>query len=62
MKLLQGKVAVITGAARGIGKAIAIKFANEGADIAFTDLAIDDNANSSFRCKSKRVCFECSEF
>ena len=41
MKLLQGKVAVITGAARGIGKAIAIKFANEGADIAFTDLAID---------------------
>ena len=42
MKLLQGKVAVITGAARGIGKAIAIKFANEGADIAFTDLAIDD--------------------
>ena len=47
MKLLQGKVAVITGAARGIGKAIAIKFANEGADIAFTDLAIDDNAKAT---------------
>ena len=47
MKLLQGKVAVITGAARGIGKAIGIKFANEGADIAFTDLAIDDNAKAT---------------
>ena len=47
MKLLQGKVAVITGAARGIGKAIAINFANEGADIAFTDLAIDDNAKAT---------------
>ena len=42
MKLLQGKVAVITGAARGIGKAIAIKFANEGADIAFTDLVVTE--------------------
>ena len=38
MKLLEGKVALITGAARGIGKAIALKFAQEGADIAFTDL------------------------
>jgi 3-oxoacyl-[acyl-carrier protein] reductase len=36
MKLLNGKVAVITGAARGIGEAIAIKFAEHGADIAFT--------------------------
>lgn len=43
MKLLEGKVAVITGAARGIGKAIALKFATEGADIAFTDLVIDEN-------------------
>jgi 3-oxoacyl-[acyl-carrier protein] reductase len=43
MKLLEGKVALITGAARGIGKAIALKFASEGADIAFTDLVIDDN-------------------
>ncbi|MDR1544537.1 MAG: 3-oxoacyl-[acyl-carrier-protein] reductase [Prevotellaceae bacterium] len=38
MKLLEGKVALITGAARGIGKAIALKFAQEGAEIAFTDL------------------------
>ena len=42
MKLLEGKVALITGAARGIGKAIALKFASEGADIAFTDLVIDE--------------------
>jgi len=47
MKLLEGKVAVITGAARGIGKAVAVKFAQEGANIAFTDLNIDDNAKAT---------------
>lgn len=40
MKLLEGKVALITGAGRGIGKAIAEKYAKEGADIAITDLKI----------------------
>lgn len=44
MKLLEGKVAIVTGAARGIGKAIALKLASEGANIAFTDLVIDENA------------------
>ena len=36
MKLLEGKTAIVTGAARGIGKALAIRFAQEGANIAFT--------------------------
>ena len=47
MKLLEGKTALVTGAARGIGKAIALKFASEGANIAFTDLAIDENAQAT---------------
>ena len=42
MGLLTGKTAIVTGAARGIGKAIAMRFAQEGANIAFTDLVIDD--------------------
>ena len=44
MGLLDAKVALITGAARGIGKAIALRFASEGAAIAFTDLEINDVA------------------
>ena len=47
MKLLEGKVALVTGAARGIGKSIALRFASEGADIAFTDLVIDENGRST---------------
>ena len=42
--LLENKVALITGAARGIGKAIALRFASEGCDIAFTDLVLTDSA------------------
>ena len=47
MKLLEGKVALITGAARGIGKGIALKFASEGCSIAFTDLVIDENGKKT---------------
>ncbi len=43
MKLLEGKTAIITGAARGIGKSIALKFAENGANIAFTDLEYNEN-------------------
>ena len=46
MKLLEGKTAVITGASRGIGRAIAIKFASEGADVAFSDIRYDEEAES----------------
>ncbi len=47
MELLKGKTALITGAARGIGKAIALKFAAEGANVAFTDLVIDENGKQT---------------
>jgi 3-oxoacyl-[acyl-carrier protein] reductase len=44
--LLKDKTALITGAARGIGRAIALQFAAQGADIAFTDLKVDENMES----------------
>jgi 3-oxoacyl-[acyl-carrier protein] reductase len=43
MKLLEGKTAIITGAARGIGKGIAQKFAEAGANVIITDIAIHDD-------------------
>lgn len=46
MKLLENKIALITGASRGIGRSIALTFADEGADIIFTDLREDDNSRS----------------
>ncbi len=47
MGLLTGKTALVTGAARGIGKAIVLRFAAEGANVAFTDLVIDENGKQT---------------
>lgn len=46
MKMLSGKSALITGASRGIGKGIALKFAQEGANVAFTYVSSDEKANA----------------
>ena len=46
MKLLENKIALITGASRGIGRSIALTFAEEGATVIFTDLKEDDNSRS----------------
>lgn len=47
MKLLEGKTAIITGAGRGIGKAIALKYAAMGCNVAFTDLSLSDAAKAT---------------
>jgi 3-oxoacyl-[acyl-carrier protein] reductase len=49
MGLLTGKTALITGASRGIGKAIAMLYAREGADIALTNIADDDEFKDTIR-------------
>lgn len=49
MKLLEGKTALVTGAARGIGSSIALLFAKEGANIAIIDLVVNEGANSLIR-------------
>ena len=55
MKLLEGKTALITGAARGIGKTIAIKFAQEGANIAFTDLVLNDDMAAGLEATRQEI-------
>jgi len=52
MKLLEGKSAIVTGAARGIGEAIAIKFAEHGANVAFTYVS-DSSAEKAAALEAK---------
>lgn len=54
MKLLEGKTAIVTGAARGIGEAIAIKFGEQGANIAFTYVS-DSSAEKATALEEKLV-------
>ena len=65
MKLLEGKTALITGAARGIGKSIALKFAQEGANIAFTDLEVNPETEqeiSALGVKAKSYASNAADF
>jgi 3-oxoacyl-[acyl-carrier protein] reductase len=68
MKLLEGKTAIVTGAARGIGRSIAIKLAQEGANVAFTDLKLSEHTESLVKelselgVKSKGYASDASNF
>jgi len=56
MKLLEGKTAIVTGAARGIGEAIALKFAEHGANVAFTYVS-DSSAEKAGAVEEKLKAF-----
>ncbi|MEI7723567.1 MAG: 3-oxoacyl-[acyl-carrier-protein] reductase [Bacteroidota bacterium] len=68
MKLLEGKTVLITGANRGIGKSIALKFAENGANIAFSDIQYNDDAKqleqelTAFGVKAKGYASDASSF
>ena len=68
MKLLEGKTAIVTGAARGIGRSIALAFASQGANVAFSDLNLDDSTKAveneiiAYGVKAKAYASNASKF
>ncbi len=68
MRLLEGKTALITGANRGIGRSIALKFAEHGANVAFSDIHYNDEMKqleqdlASFGVKAKGYGSDASSF
>lgn len=68
MQILQGKTALVTGASRGIGRGIAINFARQGANIAFTYLSSEEKARelenelSAFGVKAKGYKSDAADF
>lgn len=68
MKLLEGKVAIVTGGARGIGKAICVCFAKEGANIAFSDMSRNEHFENtekelqSYGVKAKGYISDASDY
>lgn len=68
MKLLDGKIALVTGASRGIGRAIARQFAEEGANMAFTYIHNKEKADvvvaelEALGVKAKAYCCDASDF
>ena len=70
MKLLENKIAIVTGASRGIGEAIALKLAAHGAHIAFTYLSSEEKAKAledrlkglGVRAKAYQMCIRDSSW
>ena len=68
MGLLAGKKTLVTGASKGIGRSIALKFAKEGADVAFTYLSSVEQAQAleeelaAFGGQVLAVCLDASDF
>ena len=55
MVLLTGKTSLVIGAARGFCKAVVMKFAQEGANIAFTDLVLNDDRAAGLEASRKEI-------